>query len=123
MNNCQACGEEIAQSCELCPTCKGLLRWVLGYYAHDPKLAGKITLATTFRDLSTDSLDWVEWHLEWEEKLGVQLSEAAEDRIFTIRDLVRELKLSGAHWPDQSELDLLQQGCAGYQWGVRRKVR
>jgi acyl carrier protein len=91
----------------LCGACAGLLRWVRGYFDHVTGLPAQITPETRFaEDLGADSLDWMCWPLEAEEKLGVALSDAQAERIRTVGQFVRALRDAGAVWPDRLDVRL-----------------
>jgi acyl carrier protein len=67
-----------------------MLDWFRDHYADVEGLdLGKITTDTTFIDLSTDSLDYVEWVIEAEEQFGVVIPDTAVERIRTVGDFLR----------------------------------
>ncbi|MBL8822402.1 MAG: acyl carrier protein [Planctomycetia bacterium] len=103
----------------ICHHCAGLLRWVRAYYQHDEKAINAITPSTSFRQLSTDSLDWADWLTEMEDKLHVILPDQVLDHLFTIGDMIRELRKQGVVWPDNHDLQLLPRSlCSSYHWEV-----
>jgi hypothetical protein len=68
---CPVCGVGITGNAPvLCPECAHLLRWVQGYFAGvlDPVL--QITTETTFNELGVESLDYMNWILEAEERVA-----------------------------------------------------
>jgi acyl carrier protein len=74
----------------LCPICARLLEWFRGFYADDERLdLTKLNTLTRFRDLSADSLDYVEWIMETEEEFGVDPCDADAERLQTVGDLFR----------------------------------
>jgi acyl carrier protein len=94
---------------------------VRGYFAHVPELPATITPRTRFvEDLGADSLDWMHWPLEAEEKLGVTLSDWQLERAFTVGQFIRMLREAGAAWPDGSEVRLVPRPrwWSPYRWVV-----
>ena len=121
---CNICKADSDIEDNLCHDCQGLFRWVQGYYSHDDKALRKITPTTSFRDLSTGSLDWADWLTEIEEKLRVKLPDQTLDGIHTIGDLIRELRNIGATWPDELDLRLLPRHCcSAYLWEIIPKAK
>jgi acyl carrier protein len=47
--------------------------------------------------LGVDSLDWIYWPLEAEERLGVVLSDEQLERTFTVGEFIRALREAGAN--------------------------
>ncbi len=108
---CPICGIGITGKAPvLCPECAHLLRWVRSYFADllDPIL--QITPETTFNELAIESLDYMNWILEAEEKLGIAISDQDAESIQTVGQFVRYLRARGASWPPDSELRLEQKG-------------
>ncbi len=117
---CSICDAETGGP-DLCGACAGLLRWVRGYFDHVPGLPAQITPETRFsEDLGADSLDWMCWPLEAEEKLGVALSDAQAERIRTVGQFVRALRDAGAVWPEESDVRLhpRHRWWSPYRWEV-----
>ena len=117
---CSICDAPTA-SPELCSACAGLLRWVRSYFAHVPGLSATINPNTRFiEDLGVDSLDWMNWPLEAQEKLGVVLSDRDLERLQTVRQFIRALRDAGANWPDSSDVRLRPRRgwCSPYLWDV-----
>lgn len=77
----------------LCPMCGRLLDWFRGHYADEGLDLTKLTAETTFRDISTDSLDDVEWLIEAEERFGVVIPDADAARMKTVGDYLRYIRL------------------------------
>lgn len=106
----------------MCATCAGLLRWVRGYFAHVPDLAEKITPAVRFvEDLGVDSLDWMCWPGEAEEKLRITLlSDRVLEKVRTVGDWIRVLRQAGAEWAAGREVRLLPRRSwwSAYRWAV-----
>ncbi len=114
---CSICDSATDRS-ELCAPCDDLLRWVRGYFAHVPDLPARITPETRFaEDLGANSLDWMAWPLEAEEKLGVVLCDGQAERILTVGQFVRALREAGAEWPDNPEVRL----CPRRRWWTRHR--
>jgi acyl carrier protein len=89
-----------------CPVCAGLLRWVRGCFAHHRSIP--LARITRFvEELGVDSLDWMSWPFEAEEKLGVSLPDRMLERMRTVRDFLRALREAGAQWPDDASVRLL----------------
>ena len=123
-DDCSIC-ESATGGSDLCGSCAGLLRWVRGYFAHIPDLPQKITPETRFvEDLGVDSLDWMCWPLEAEEKLGVVIPDRQAERIRTVAQFIRALRDAGAEWPDDAAVRLLpRRGCwSSYHWEVVKAV-
>jgi acyl carrier protein len=119
-NLCSICENPTSDS-RLCDPCACLLRWVRGYFAHVPDLPKKITPETRFmEDLGVDSLDWMCWPLEAEEKLGVVIPDREAERIATVGQFIRVLRESGAVWPDCATVRLRPRRwwCSSYRWDV-----
>jgi acyl carrier protein len=118
--DCSICGRPTGAA-ELCGPCAGLLRWVRGYFAHVPGLAEEITPETRFiEDLGVDSLDWMCWPAEAEEKLDVVLDDEQCERIKTIGQFIRTLRDAGAHWPEDADVRLRPRRgwWSNYHWAV-----
>jgi acyl carrier protein len=120
---CQICDEDLGFTIQpghsLCPHCTDLLRWFRGYFAQEPFLnLEKITSATTFGELETDSLDYMNWLVEAEEKLGVRISDTEAERFMTVGQFLRHLRLHGAEWPSDCDIRLTKKGGAfsRYRW-------
>jgi acyl carrier protein len=91
-----------------CPECAQLLRWFRSYFAHEPRSVLEwITPERRFTEFGVDSLDYMNWVLEAEEKLGVTLSDEEADRILTVGQFLRALRARGAAWPPDCDLLLL----------------
>jgi acyl carrier protein len=121
---CSICGAG-TDSPELCAPCANLLRWVRGYFAHVPELPSKITPETRFvEELGADSLDWMYWPLEAEEKLGVVLSDWQLERALTVGQFIRVLRDAGAEWPNGSDVRLIPRlrWWSPYRWEVVESV-
>ena len=91
---CLVCGEKpvvIGKNTDsLCPVCARLLEWFRGFYADDERLdLSKLNTLTRFRDLSADSLDYVEWIIETEEQFGVDIPCGDAERFQTVGELFR----------------------------------
>ncbi|MGK7873042.1 MAG: acyl carrier protein [Xenococcaceae cyanobacterium] len=120
--SCTICSAASDSGTDLCPACSGLLRWVRGYFAHEPGLPEKITPEVRFiEDLGVDSLDWVCWPLEAEEKLGVTFpDDQVLEKVQTVGDWIRLLRQMGAEWPTNREVHLLPRlwWWSSYRWVV-----
>ncbi len=107
----------------LCAVCAGLLRWVRGYFAHDPGLPSRVGPETRFvEDLGVESLDWMCWSMEARDKLGVILADERLERIRTVGEFVQALREAGAVWPDDVELRLRPRRgwWSPYRWDIAR---
>src|SRR3954468_14519114 len=84
-----------------CGECAHLLRWFRGYFSHDPTFGETwwITPQTTFVELGVESLDWMCWLLEAEEKLGIDIPDQDFEKLYTVGQFVRYLRARGASWP------------------------
>jgi acyl carrier protein len=62
----------------------------------------KMTAETTFHDLSVDSLDYVEWLVEAEERFGVVIPDGTAERMRTVGDYLEYIRISigGAKPPE-----------------------
>ena len=107
---CSICGDVVADRTSLCRDCAQLLRWVRGYFAHVSGLDMQITPQTTFNDLGADSLDWMNWLLEAEEKLGIAIPERAAERLQTVGQFIKYLRAQGASWTSDDDIQLKQKG-------------
>ena len=117
---CSICGDP-AIGAEFCPPCAGLLRWVRGYFADEPKVSALVQPGTRFvDDLGVESLDYMEWLLEAEEKLDIAISDHQAERIKTVGEFVRSLKEAGARWPDNKGLRIVpgRWWCSSPHWEV-----
>ncbi len=84
-----------------------------------------ITPATRFvEDLGVDSLDWMCWPLEAEEKLGVAIPDREAERFETVGQFIRVLRDAGAEWPEDAAVRLLPRHwwCSRYRWEVVKAV-
>jgi acyl carrier protein len=112
---CQICDEDLGFKIQaghsVCPYCADLLRWFRGFFAHEPIVdLEKITPATTFGELATDSLDYMNWLVEAEEKLGIRISDTEAERFVTVGQFLRHLRLHGAEWPSDYDIRLVKKG-------------
>jgi acyl carrier protein len=115
-------GREMPESCRicgvggpgkdpvLCPECAHLLRWVRAYFVGFLLDLGQITTETKFSELGVDSLDYMNWVLEAEEKLGVDIADEDAESIHTVGQFLRYLRARGASWPPDSDLRLARKG-------------
>lgn len=121
---CTICGVGSGGPADPCQACAGLLRWVRGYFAHIPGLPQKITPEVRFvEDLGVESLDWMFWPGEAEEKLGVSLPDnRVLERVMTVGDWVRVLRQAGAVWPADKQVRLLPRRgwWSSYRWVAER---
>ena len=89
-------GGRTAGEVSLCPTCGMLFRWFLDHYADvEFREEGWITPETTFHELSIESLDYVQWLLEAEEQFGVTIPERDAERMRSVGDYLRYVRLHG----------------------------
>jgi acyl carrier protein len=73
-----------------------LLQWFLDYYADvEFREEGWIAPETTFHELSVESLDYVQWLLEAEKQFGVTIPDRDAERIKTVGDYLRYIRLQG----------------------------
>lgn len=102
---CQVCDNKSVENSELCPLCDGLLRWFRSYFAHEPRLElGKISIKTRFQaGLGVDSLDYICWLAESEEKLGIEIPDRQAEYFHTVGQFLRYLRQHGACWPENWE--------------------
>ena len=108
---CQICGDVApGEAVAHCPECAHLLRWVRGYFAHVPGLETHIRPETTFRDLGADSLDWMDWLVEAEGKLGIKIPDEDAGELNTVGEFLRYLRARGASWPSDYDIRLRQKG-------------
>jgi acyl carrier protein len=111
-----ASGGRAAGDVSFCPTCGMLFRWFLDHYADvEFREAGWITPETTFHELSIESLDYVQWLLEAEERFGVTIAERDADEMRTVGDYLRYIRLHGTvkgHKPTPGSQDPL------WDWGL-----
>jgi acyl carrier protein len=102
-----------------CPGCAHLFRWFRSYFAHEPEpVLEWITPELRFIDFGADSLDYMNWLLEAEEKLGVAIPDEEAERIQTVGQFLRYLRARGATWPPDRDLVLLREGGCfqNYAW-------
>jgi acyl carrier protein len=91
-----------------CQECAQLLRWFRSYFAHEPKRVLEwITPERSFVELGVDSLDYMNWLLEAEEKLGGAFSDEEAERIHTVGQFLHALRARGAAWSPDCDLLLL----------------
>lgn len=95
-HNVDASEGRTADDGSFCPTCGILFRWFLDHYA-DVEFSepGWIIPETTFHELSIESLDYVHWALEAEEMFGVTISDEEAERLKSIADYLRYIRLHG----------------------------
>jgi acyl carrier protein len=107
---CLVCGEKPGGSGlnadALCPACGHLLDWFRGFYVDEEGLdLGKITAETTFLDLSTDSLDYVEWLIEAEQQYGIVIPDQDAERLRTVGDYLGYIRFGARkpleQWPQR----------------------
>jgi len=80
----------------LCPACGVLFRWFLDLYADvEFREEGWITPETTFHELIIESLDYVEWQLEAEERFGVTIPDRDGEMMRSVGDYLRYIRLHG----------------------------
>jgi acyl carrier protein len=117
-----ASSDPAAKEKACCHECAQLFRWFREYFAHDPSFGVTwwIMPATSFTDLGVESLDWMCWLLEVEEKLGIDIPEKDTEKLHTVGEFVRYLRARGASWPTDYEIRLIQKGSCiplrGYVW-------
>jgi acyl carrier protein len=119
---CSICGDVVADGAAHCQECAQLLRWVRGYFAHVSGLDMQITPQTAFNDLGADSLDWMNWLLEAEEKLGIAIPDRDVERLRTVGQFIQILRARGASWAPDDDIRLKTKGGCfrNYAW---EKVR
>ena len=119
---CSICGDVVADGTSPCQEYAELPRWVRGYFAHVCGLDVQITPQTTFGDLGADSLDWMNWLLEAEEKLGVAIPDRDAERLQTVGQFIQYLRARGASWAPDDDIRLKKKGGCfrSYAW---EKVR
>jgi acyl carrier protein len=61
-----------------------------------PGLEAQIAPETTFIDLGADSLDWMDWLLEAEDKLGTTIPDRDAEGLHTVGQFLRYLRIRGA---------------------------
>jgi acyl carrier protein len=121
---CSICEAPLSGRSSLCPDCEALLRWFRGYFAHDPSLVlERIGPETRFvQDLGADSLDYMDWLVEAEEKLGVAIPDREAERlgIGTVGQFLRYVREHGAAWPSDLEIRLVRRGNCwrSYRWNA-----
>jgi acyl carrier protein len=126
---CQICDAQLCFEVQgghaICPNCQDLLRWFRGYFSHERFLdQEKITPETSFIELGTDSLDYMNWLVEADEKLGIQISDREAERFITVGQFLRHLRDHGAEWPSDCEIRLVKKGScfSRFRWiKVRRE--
>jgi acyl carrier protein len=93
------------------PSLRGPPALVSRLFAHEPFLnLEKITPATTFSELETDSLDYMNSLVEAEEKLGIRISDTEAERFVTVGQFLRHLRLHDADWPTDYDIRLVKKG-------------
>jgi acyl carrier protein len=72
-----------------------LLRWFWAHFADIVLLPkeGFFSTDTTFDELGADSLDTVEWIMEAQEQFGVTIGDLDAQRMQTVADYVRHIRL------------------------------
>ncbi len=88
-----------------CARLARLLRWFLDLYAHFEfrvPIEEVIALDTTFHELGADSLDTVELIMEAEEQFGVTFRDLDAERIRTVAEYLRYLRLRAKKGLDQN---------------------
>jgi len=88
-------GERMPGGGSLCPPCALLFRWFLSYYA-EVEFASEergTTPETTFHELSVESLDYVQWLLEAEERFAVTIPDRQAERMRSVGDDLRFIRL------------------------------
>jgi acyl carrier protein len=120
-SQCQICGAQLCPDLVegTCQSCADLLRWFRGYFAHESLVdLNRITPLTSFVELGTDSLDYMDWLLEANEKLGIQISAKDAEKCVTVGEFLRSLRLLGAKWPKECEIRQIKKGgCfSQYAW-------
>ena len=115
---CQICGSPLAGDVALCPKCADLLGWVRSYFAHVPGLETHIKPHTTFKDLGADSLDWMNWLVEAEEKLGIVIPDRDAEKLNTVGQFLSYLRAKGASWARDDYIRLKRNGGCfrNYAW-------
>ena len=71
------------------------MRWFWGHFADVLLIPneGFFSVDTTFQELGADSLDTVEWVLEAEEQFGVTITDLDAERMRTVADYLRYIRL------------------------------
>ena len=100
---CATCGDP-AGGAELCPPCAGLLRWVRGHFEGTHLAKYVLPDARLFDELDRESLDYMDWLLEAEEKLNIDIDDHRSREVETVGEFVRMLKEAGARWPDDRDI-------------------
>jgi acyl carrier protein len=97
--------EPRADAC--CDECTHLLRWFRSYFDQDPRLdvTWWIRPETTFHDLRVESLDWMSWLLEAEQKPGIDIPDKDAEKLRTVGQFVQYLRARGASWPSVRNSD------------------
>jgi acyl carrier protein len=97
-------GELAPDGRPLCPACARLLRWFLDLYAHIEfrvPIEEVLTLDTTFHEMGADSLDTVELVVEAQEQFGVTIDDLDAERIQTVAEYLRYIRLHAKKGPGQ----------------------
>ena len=109
METCTICGEGIEPGQRapggdpLCLECGRLLRWFRDHFADLGLIPTEmfVTAETMFQDLGADSLDTVEWFLEAKEHFGVTIGDRDAERMHTVADYLRYIRLHAKKGPGQ----------------------
>lgn len=100
--------------------------WIRSYFTHELGEAERIEPDVTFNTLGIDSLDYVEWVVEAEEKLGITFpDEKTLNEVLTISDWIRLLRRMEAEWPETREIRLLprKRGWSSFRWISEDRVK
>ena len=116
MHSCSIC-DDATEEAEFCRPCAGLLRWIRDYF-RDAAYPIDLVAPTAglFDELDLHSLDYMDWLLEAEDKLDIDIGDHQAARIETVGQFVRMLKEAGARWPDHREVREVTTG----RWGPFR---
>lgn len=83
----------------LCSRCAVLFNWFVSYFETE-KEREFIALDRTFRELSVESLDYIEWVSEAEDTFGVFIADEKAETLRTVGDYLRFIAQHAQRWPD-----------------------
>jgi acyl carrier protein len=99
-DKCRVCGnaevvKRVEGSIGLCHVCAKLLHWFRSHFfdSSGAKEASWISPETTFRELSIESLDYVEWIIEAEKQFAIKIPDNDATRLKSVGDYLGYIKL------------------------------
>ena len=101
MGTCSICSNTIDDEClpaNLCSRCSVLFTWFVKHFVTDQE-KDFININTTFHDLNIESLDYIEWVSEAENKFGVVIGDDEAESLRTVRDYLSFIVQHANKWP------------------------